>query len=268
MSFFTTWFPSNQIVIVCFDTPQVFQKRLQSVLQQQQGSVNYPDPYVFQVLIIDEIINLHDQSIWSIRDHTRALEKVRCQNRKPEPNNLLMHEIARHAIHSFETMDVAVHTVLAMHEQYRRILQTSMESGHRNMTESRSTEKNMAFQVQMLQNLRSRSEANAKRIQNEIALAYHSVAGRDSETMVHVGQATRRDSAAMRIVAVVSMAFLPAMFLSSLFSTSFFDFTPGNDGRSENWSMSSKIWLYWALVVPLTAGTIGAWYIWQQLSRH
>ncbi len=80
-----------------------------------------------------------------------------------------MHEIARHAIHSVETLDVAVHTVTALHDQYKRILQMETQSDESRI-KSPSTQKHMEFQVHLLQNLRSRSQANEKRIQNEITL--------------------------------------------------------------------------------------------------
>ncbi|CAN9403265.1 unnamed protein product [Alternaria alternata] len=66
-----------------------------------------------------------------------------------------------------------------------------------------------------------RSQSNKERLQNEIALAYNMIAQRDSQVMTGLGEAARRDSGAMRTIAVVTMAFLPPTFLSAIFSMSF-----------------------------------------------
>jgi hypothetical protein len=44
--------------------------------------------------------------------------------------------------------------------------------------------------------------------------AYNMIAQRDSQVMTGLGEASRRDSGAMRTIAVVTMAFLPPTFLS------------------------------------------------------
>ncbi|KAH8729984.1 hypothetical protein BGZ61DRAFT_447230 [Ilyonectria robusta] len=31
------------------------------------------------------------------------------------------------------------------------------------------------------------------------------------------------------------------------------------------WTMSSKIWVYWAFAIPVTLATSGFWYCWQQV---
>jgi len=40
---------------------------------------------------------------------------------------------------------------------------------------------------------------------------------------------------------------------------SFFSFTPGSETQHQKWSVSEKIWIYWAFVIPLTAMTLGLW---------
>jgi hypothetical protein len=42
----------------------------------------------------------------------------------------------------------------------------------------------------------------------------HSVAQQQNESMVDIGKATREDSSAMRTIAFVTMAFLPATFVA------------------------------------------------------
>jgi ABC-type branched-subunit amino acid transport system permease subunit len=98
--------------------------------------------------------------------------------------------------------------------------------------------------------------------------------------MVEIGAATKSDSAAMKTVAVVTMAFLPATFtsvslnspgctgyannLQAVFSMSFFNFSPGNGTEPDEWKVSSQIWIYWVVAIPLTLMTLLAWLFWKR----
>ena len=47
---------------------------------------------------------------------------------------------------------------------------------------------------------------------------------------------------------------------------SFFHFTPSADGGSEQWTVSPKFWMYWVVTIPVTALTVGIWFLFQR--RH
>jgi len=82
----------------------------------------------------------------------------------------MMHEAARHAIHSFETLSVTVETVEAMQ---RHVVYLASKSKQKSGNEPDAVSKvrtHMAFQASMLRNLLLRSQSNKERLQNEIAL--------------------------------------------------------------------------------------------------
>ena len=74
-------------------------------------------------------------------------------------------------------------------------------------------------------------------------------------------RASHQDSRALRIIQILSMLFLPASLVSSIFGMGFFSTSQGTDGQatlliSKNW------WLYVAISVPLTVlclGFMGGW---------
>lgn len=41
---------------------------------------------------------------------------------------------------------------------------------------------------------------------------------------------------------------------------SFLNFTPGNEGQRESWSISKKIWIHYRFAVPLICLTIARWF--------
>jgi hypothetical protein len=97
------------------------------------------------VPLVQTILELQNVSVWSIRDVVRSIEKasltwsymsvvltLHVQGRSPSTLGFqdftMMHETARHAIHSFETLSVSIETVEAM-QQHLIDLATAQEGG-------------------------------------------------------------------------------------------------------------------------------------------
>ncbi|KAI2630695.1 hypothetical protein GGR54DRAFT_164389 [Hypoxylon sp. NC1633] len=82
-----------------------------------------------------------------------------------------------------------------------------------------------------------------------------------------VAHATKRDGTAMKTLSLLGAVFLPGTFMASIFSMTFFDFNVGPDsGDSSNSSgdsaqVSSMLWIYFVVTVPLTLVILLFWYI-------
>lgn len=83
---------------------------------------------------------------------------------------VMMHEGARHAIHSFETLSVTIETVEAMHQHIALLADKSKQASGIEPETLLQVRMHMAFQARMLHNLLLRSQSNKERLQNEIAL--------------------------------------------------------------------------------------------------
>ncbi|PSN63841.1 hypothetical protein BS50DRAFT_637191 [Corynespora cassiicola Philippines] len=92
---------------------------------------------------------------------------------------------------------------------------------------------------------------------------------------------TRRDSTDMRIIAAVTLIFLPGTFVATLFSTGLFDWGYGSptpnatdDEGSENGGedgggiVSSYIWVYFMLTGALTCVVLGAWMLFSKYQER
>ncbi|OQU97329.1 hypothetical protein CLAIMM_03275 [Cladophialophora immunda] len=91
----------------------------------------------------------------------------------------------------------------------------------------------------------------------EIGL-FHSNAMKDmAEDSRNVAILTRKDSTDMRIIAVVTLLFLPGTFMATLFSSGFFNFLPGQSDQV----VSKWIGLYFALTGGCTFVVFLAWYL-------
>ena len=144
----------------------------------------------------------------------------------------MLHEIERHAIHSNETLGVALNTVNAMLQQHARLLSRRNQDELGGPVVLYQTHQYMQFQYHMLENTRARSISIEQRSRNEINLvirtflghpqtsvanhckALNMVAQNQTRATALISEATQRDSAVMRTVAIVTMTFLPATFVT------------------------------------------------------
>lgn len=47
--------------------------------------------------------------------------------------------------------------------------------------------------------------------------------------------------------------------IQAIFSMSFFHYVPPVGDRTEQWAVSPKFWIYWAVTVPVTIMTVAIW---------
>lgn len=83
---------------------------------------------------------------------------------------VMMHEAARHAIHSYETLSVTAETIEAMQQHMIYLANTMISSNKSDPNYSHQLQTRMDFQIRMLRNFVRRSQSNRERLQNEIAL--------------------------------------------------------------------------------------------------
>jgi hypothetical protein len=101
-----------------------------------------------------------------------------------------------------------------------------------------------------------RAEANRQTVysliaqkDNGISLQIARAGMRQSTSMKRIAEVNTRDSAAMVIISIVTVIFLPGTFVSSLFSTTIFNFQSPNGSAATNNKWHG---VYWAITAPLT----------------
>lgn len=266
MSFYTTW-TTNFTITFGFDVPEASQIRLHRALASRQQPCDIRDIYASHVVLLDEILAMYDESVWAFRDGVRQIELGRSESSSRKTDYMFLHDFARHVIHSTETLGVALDTVNRILEQQEKLTANVKHKIFQGTKALPQTQQYLHFQRQMLRNLRARSEANQLRLQNEINFAFNIAAQSQSETLLSINQETKDDGAAMSAVALVTLTFLPATFVSALFSTTFFNFSPPNGSQSEAWVVSKDFWIYWSVTIPLTVITMASWFFWRHWQR-
>ncbi|KAI1116609.1 hypothetical protein F5Y14DRAFT_48744 [Nemania sp. NC0429] len=252
---FIRWNKStHQTIVISFDTPPVIATRFLELVAAPGDNTAWRCPMWFYPHLVGEVARLQELAVWAIRDRVRAVEKKPMSDGRPQPDYRHLHDIARHAVHVTETLDVSVQTVQRMLARHRELMQQQQQL-QSDEGQSQESQSQLEFYESFLTSLRQRSVSNEKRMANEIQLAFNIVAQHDASTSVKIGLATQSDSVAMKSIAFVTLTFLPPTFVCAIFSMSFFDYS-----ADAGWAISDKFWLYWAFAVPTTLLTVAAWY--------
>ncbi|KAJ8110778.1 hypothetical protein ONZ43_g5789 [Nemania bipapillata] len=250
LNVFVRWNKStNQTIVLLFETPPDIVPRLLEQLGTPDSNV-LQCPFWFYPLLLGEVARLQESAVWGIRDQVRAIEKRSwAQGLHLDPDYRDLHDIARHAIHVSETLDVAVQTIERMLSRHKELMRPLPSENRWQAIHS-----DIQFFESFISSLRCRSASNEKRLLNEIQLSFNTAAQYNASTSVKIGLATQSDSDTMKSIAFVTLTFLPPTFVSAIFSMSFFDFS-----ADSGWAISDKFWLYWAFAVPTTVLTAVAW---------
>lgn len=95
-------------------------------------------------------------------------------------------------------------------------------------------------------------------------MSWNRIGFQDAQANLKIATDTHEDSGQMRSIALLTMIFLPATFVASLFSTGFFNWD-ADDGEKV---LSPYIWIYPAATVGLTILVFVAWYLSRRVKRQ
>jgi hypothetical protein len=245
---------SHSTTIIIFDPIASIKDQIIAKFQAEPRPGEHTDPFWVYPRVLEEVVELQDVAVWETRNLVRKVEKHRSSVHDLSPDYLYLHEIARHSIHINETLKVAIQDLETIQRQQQARALFIESSASR---QGRRIRDKLLFYHSMLTGLSHRAESNKARLDNEIDLAFNTVAQNVARTSVEIASEARSDSASMKTIAFVTMTFLPSTFVSAVFGTSFFSF----DGN--HWAMSPKFWIFWAVSIPLTAVSICMWFFWR-----
>lgn len=125
-----------------------------------------------------------------------------------------------------------------------------------------------------------RLNTRKERTTNLISLRYNLLANhnflsshRIAEESASIAHEARRDTVAMRTIAVLGMLFVPPAFVSGLLGTNLLMLETGGGGGGGSGGSGTRIvvselwWMYFVLAVPLTAATLGIWVLVMRRSK-
>ncbi|KAI9697072.1 MAG: hypothetical protein M1836_005034 [Candelina mexicana] len=246
LNIFTRWDSSTKgTVVIMFDTRPDIKARLLSLLFDAINPIRLGDPYFHHVLIAEEVLNLQNEAAWSIRDSVRHVELARTAF----PDFPRLHDLARHAIHVVETLDLAARTLDSMIMHHDRFASATIATYGTIQTTQHLINDRLHFYKEAIHGLRLRSISNKDRLLNEIQFSFNVATQNIASATMKINQAVQSDSSAMKTVALLTAVFIPLTYIATLFSMSFFGFNTD----SGKWHISNKFWMYWAVSIPFTS---------------
>ncbi|KAI9802879.1 MAG: hypothetical protein M1833_001478, partial [Piccolia ochrophora] len=210
-------------------------------------TIDLDDPYSIHVQLSQVVLHLQNEAVWSIRTSVRTVEKSRAA---PSLHFSDLHDLARHAIHVFETLDLAARTFNSMMVHHGRFGSTTLATDGTIPSNQHYTYDRLHFYNEAIQGLRLRSIANKDRLLNEIQLSFNIVAQNIASTSIAIDRALQSDSSALKTIALATAGFIPMTFVATLFSMSFFVYSI----ESGTWNISDKFWIYWAIAILIATG--------------
>ncbi|KXS94861.1 hypothetical protein AC578_8466 [Pseudocercospora eumusae] len=266
LGFFIRWWPNQCFTAYCFDLPENLKAALRASVEASKFTAYLPAS--IWSLIVEATLPLFDAQVWKCRDLIRWHEQNRpiqdnvSATERPKPQYEDFHEIARHAIHSTEMLQTALHVLNAIQDEHSIFAdQDTKRPQYREILRS------LSYHKTILQGFEGRSRALETRLANEMQLTFHLNSQFDSIATGQIAQSSSEDSAAMRTISFLGLIFLPGTFISAIFSMSFFNFEPPNDAKTQEWRMSSKFWIFWVFCIPITGATILMWQWWHRRTR-
>ncbi|KAK6082240.1 hypothetical protein SCUP515_02532 [Seiridium cupressi] len=103
------------------------------------------------------------------------------------------------------------------------------------------------------------TQSSEARMHLQLNILYTSVAQDDGQTSARLAASAGKDSTSMKIIALITAAYLPATFVANP--------NDDNDNASKS-SVSPDFWIYWAVAVPLTIITLAGWATWWKFEQH
>ncbi|KIW17263.1 hypothetical protein PV08_04454 [Exophiala spinifera] len=92
-------------------------------------------------------------------------------------------------------------------------------------------------------------------------------AGEENEEMHRLAEKSTQDAAAVKVLTILTLIYLPVTVVSNFFSTSFVSSTTSADGL-EKISVTGDWWILLAASVPLTLLTIYIWLVWTRIQAN
>ncbi|KAI9660366.1 MAG: hypothetical protein M1821_009716 [Bathelium mastoideum] len=220
-------------------------------------------PSLLPVLVIEHIMSEYENTIQDsfkrlnrVRtaiginpySHTKASNDLDLLQQSIELTHLAQHFAAMET--QFDILATNVATVAQFHEKLCTNLQSpAVDVNQEALMEIHERLEHASRHVQL------RLQWNACRVaevQASIQTVYSLVGNRDNvlnfraaQASIHIAELARKDSADMRVIAVVTLLFLPATFVA-----------PDNDAKH----VSSWYWLYWVVTFGLTLAIGLAWF--------
>ncbi|KAL3482057.1 hypothetical protein BJX99DRAFT_253180 [Aspergillus californicus] len=111
-----------------------------------------------------------------------------------------------------------------------------------------------------------RVEGHLESLEVAVDLGNRNSTGQMNKRMLELASHSASDSAAVKVITILTMIYLPPSFVSTFLGTNLFKFDDSKN--SAGITISKGIWLFFVLWIPLSAGTFLSWRIFENKDKR
>ncbi|KAL8799479.1 MAG: hypothetical protein Q9200_007526 [Gallowayella weberi] len=215
--------------MVIFSTHSSMQRSFEKLVPNPGWGQALQDPFCLLITVLDDLFRQVDTTIWKVLIVLRSVENVghslasHIAGKAYAIQTVLgsaetgaigasfdfiaMYNIAKHIIHLKESSSAAYLTACEISEAHRQLMIQPERTDRARVMEG--VQALIQHKLTLLEGCKVRVESLDNRTQNMTNLAFNTVNQQDSHTM-------KSDSQSMKVIAVVTMLFLPAATIGRL----------------------------------------------------
>jgi Mg2+ and Co2+ transporter CorA len=96
----------------------------------------------------------------------------------------------------------------------------------------------------------------------------NTITQKDAEYTAAIAVDGKRDSIAMKTIAILGIVFLPGTYIATLLGMNMFTWGGADGEETTSLKVSPSMWIYWAITVPLTVVTLIVWLLWSRRENY
>ncbi|KAF2807118.1 uncharacterized protein BDZ99DRAFT_522750 [Mytilinidion resinicola] len=242
----------DPVTLICFGAPDSLKQRCNRLLQGQLWERFLNDPYTILTMVVEELFFQLDHSAWNLSEafgtieHTILTSAERPGQAADHVDFVSLHTVAKAIIYLNEGVDAMLLTLEDMAATYDEKL------SHPATKSASNLKAEIRYRRGLFRSTRLRLQSLEKRMSNIINLSFNLVTQQDSRVV-------QRDSSVMKIIAIVTLFFLPSSTIATIFGTQFFNFGDFGNGKPE-FLVSSYFWVFWLVSICTTVAVFVVWW--------
>ncbi|ORY61637.1 uncharacterized protein BCR38DRAFT_487381 [Pseudomassariella vexata] len=248
--------PNADTTLICFGAREQVEKALERFIASYAWEMASLEPLALFDVILMGLFHEVDQNIWNMADVFGPLEhKILTYANSRDDHHLNktmpfadLHNISKHTIHLHEAIAAQLLLVdsiiarLGMHDERHMQSQQGSSSDAAKLQARQQVRESLEYRKSLVQSTQMRLGSLQRRIDNIIALSFNLVTQNDSMIMINDSKVMAQDSNSMKVIAGITMLFLPATAVASILGSQLFvDNVPTPLFR-----------VMWWIIIPLT----------------
>ncbi|OCK88216.1 uncharacterized protein K441DRAFT_682026 [Cenococcum geophilum 1.58] len=251
------------VTLICFMAPEGLMRRFSTLLDHPEWEDVLEDPFILYDIILEELYLILDAMVRTLGkvfngvEHDTNEKTADLNGATGDIDFGMLHKVARNVIYMREATDCAVNMVesLRAHHDYGYTERDPMPPV------ARGTQISLHYKKDLMVSTQAKVNSLEKRMQNIIGLSFNLVTQQDSCVM-------KTDSSSMKTIAIMTLVFLPASTVATIFGMQFFTLSSDEEFPAPHFRAHSSIRIFWAIAVPLTVAVLIVWLAWYRYAQR